>query len=123
MATDIKCPNCQFEFPLEKALDDELKESLEKEKQELRQKMLDFKKTKDEEIRRMEEEFSLDRRKQQEKFQTQLDAELKKRNEALEESIRKSLTGDFENQIRLLKDSNTENEEKLKLARKKELEF
>ena len=123
MATDIKCPNCQFEFPLEKALDDELKESLEKEKQELRQKMLDFKKTKDEEIRRMEEEFSLDRRKQQDKFQQQLDAELKKRNEALEESIRKSLTGDFENQIRLLKDSNSENEEKLKLARKKELEF
>ena len=36
---DIKCPNCNYEFALEEALNDELKEAIEKEKQELRQKM------------------------------------------------------------------------------------
>ncbi len=36
---DIKCPNCNYEFPLEEALNDELKEAIEKEKQDLRQKL------------------------------------------------------------------------------------
>jgi thiol-disulfide isomerase/thioredoxin len=48
MATNIKCPSCNFEFPLEEALNDELKESIEKEKNELRHQMIDFKKTKEE---------------------------------------------------------------------------
>ena len=52
MATVIKCPNCGFEFPLEDALSAEQKEAIEKEKQELRQQMLEYKKTKDEELRK-----------------------------------------------------------------------
>ena len=27
---DIKCPNCNYEFPLEEALNDEMKEAIEK---------------------------------------------------------------------------------------------
>ena len=52
MPTTIKCPNCAHEFPLEDALNDELKVSIEKEKQELRQKMTDHLKRKEEEIAR-----------------------------------------------------------------------
>lgn len=123
MATLIKCPNCGFEFPLEDALNDELKESIEKEKQQLRQQMLDYKKTKEEELRKKEEDFTRQKQLQEDGFQKKLDDELKKKNQQLEESIRKSLSADYENQFRMLKESAADNEEKLKEARKKELEF
>ena len=54
---DIKCPNCGHEFPLEDALNDELKEAIEKEKQELRQQMATYKKQKEEELTRKETEW------------------------------------------------------------------
>lgn len=141
MATQIKCTNCGHEFPLEDALNDELKDAIEKEKQELRQQMTDFKKKKDDELKRkeeelkrkdeefleirrkQEEEYEKNARKQEEKFQLQLDAELKKKNEQLEGTLRRSITSDFENKLRFLEESNKENEEKLKESRKKELEF
>lgn len=123
MATQIKCPNCGFEFPLEDALNDELKESIEKEKQQLRQQMMDYKKTKEEELRRKEEEFARQKLLQEEGFQKKLEEEVKRKNQQLEESIRKSLSADYENELKLLKESAADNEEKLKEARKKELEF
>jgi hypothetical protein len=123
MATLIKCPNCGFEFPLEDALNDELKESIEKEKQQLRQQMLDYKKTKEEELRRKEDDFAKQKLLQEDSFQKKLDEELKKKNQQLEESIRKSLSADYENQFRMLKEAAADSEEKLKEARKKELEF
>ncbi|MCH5683936.1 hypothetical protein LWM68_06465 [Niabella sp. W65] len=41
----------------------------------------------------------------------------------LEEQIRKSVSGDFENKLFLLQKANEENEEKLKLSRQRETEF
>ncbi len=79
MPTLIKCPNCNFEFPLESALNEELKGAIEKEKQELRQQMMDYRKTKEEEIRRKEEEFATFGRQLQEKFRLQSEAEISKR--------------------------------------------
>jgi hypothetical protein len=123
MATQIKCPSCSFEFPLEEALNDELKTEIEKQKQELRQQMLDYKKNAELKIRQMEEENKKEAQQQEELFQQKLQDELKKKNAELETSIRKSLSADFENQLRLLQQANAENEEKLKLARQKEMEF
>ena len=47
----------------------------------------------------------------------------KKKEKELEENIRKNVSGDFESQLRLLKENNKDNEEKLKLARQKETDF
>lgn len=47
----------------------------------------------------------------------------KKKEKELEESLRKNIASDFETQLRLLKENNMENEEKLKLSRQKELEY
>ncbi len=47
----------------------------------------------------------------------------KKKEKELEESLRKNISSDFENKLRLLEDNNKNNEEKLKLSRQKELEF
>ncbi len=123
MPTNIKCPNCGHEFPLEEALNDELKEAIEKEKQELREKMLEYRRQKEEELKKKDEAFELFKRQQEAGFRQQLDVELKKQNEQLEASIRQSLQTDFENRLTLLQDNNRAIEEKLKAARLKELDF
>ncbi|MBC6492406.1 DUF2130 domain-containing protein [Flavihumibacter stibioxidans] len=123
MATNIKCPNCGHEFPLEEALNDELKEAIEKEKQELREKMIEYRNQKEEELRRKDEAFEVFKRQQESAYRQQLDQELKKQNQQLEEHLRKSMYADFENQLKVLQDANRENEEKLRNARQKELDF
>ncbi len=109
---DIKCPNCGHEFPLEDALNDELKEAIEKEKQELRQQMVEYKRQKEEELGKKEIEW-----------QQKTQAEKAALQKQLEENLRKTISADFENQLRLLERNNKDNEEKLKEARQKELMF
>lgn len=109
---DIKCPNCNYEFPLEEALNDELKEAIEKEKQELRQKMSDHLKKKDEEMQRKETEWKAQQEKREKEIQLQI-----------ETNLRKNITADFENQLRMLEQNNKDNEEKLKQSRLKEADF
>lgn len=112
MPTNIKCPHCSHEFPLEDALNDELKEAIEKEKNDLRQQMVDYKKTKDEELKRKDAEFQL-----------KLREELKKQQEETETTIRKATQADFETRLLSLQEANRDHEEKLKQARQKELEY
>ena len=50
MATDIKCPNCGHQFPMEDAVSEEYKK-------ELREKMTGYIKKKDEELLKKQEEF------------------------------------------------------------------
>lgn len=109
---DIKCPKCGHEFPLEEALNDELKEAIEKEKQELRQQMMEYKKQKEEELGKKEVEW-----------QQKAQAEKATLQKQLEENLRKNISADYENQLQLLKQNNRDNEEKLKEARQKELSF
>ena len=98
MATEIKCPNCGHQFEP----NDAIREEVEK---ELRSKAADWQKKKNDE------------------FQLKLEEEKKRMQQSLEENIRKNITGDFENKLRLLEQNNKENEEKLKLSRQRELEF
>jgi len=119
----IKCPGCGLEFPLEEALNDELKENIEREKQVLRKQMMDYRQQKEEELQRREEEYRKQAEQQEALFRRQLDSELKKQQEIQEEQLRKKLSADFENQLRILQQSAQEQEEKLKEARRKELEY
>jgi hypothetical protein len=98
MATEIKCPSCGHQFEPNESI----REEIEK---ELRSKAAEWQKKKNEE------------------FQVKLDDEKKKLQQSLEENIRKNITGDFENKLRLLEQNNKDNEEKLKLSRQKELAF
>ena len=50
MPTNIKCPKCSFEFPIEDAVSEEYKK-------ELREQMVNFKKQKEEELNRKEQEW------------------------------------------------------------------
>lgn len=123
MATMIKCPNCSSEFPLEDALNDELKENIEKEKQTLRKQMMDFKKQKEEEMLKKEEEHKSLAEQQERTFQQRMEQELKLQQSEQEAILKKKLTEDFENKVKVLEQTATENEGKLKEARRKELEY
>lgn len=101
----IKCPNCHHEFEPNDAIKMEIQERFRKEAQEWKSKK--------------EEEY----RKKDEEYQKQLTAALSQQKTAIENQVKKSLTDDFENQVKLLSDTNKANEQKLKLAREKELEF
>src|SRR6478672_1101613 len=112
MSTEVKCPACNHSFPLEEAIGKEYE-------QELRDKMIAWQKKKDEEFLRKEEELKGQQKELALKYEQQLVAERKN----LEEGVRKSIAADFENKLVLLQNSNKENEEKLRLAREKELAF
>lgn len=94
MPSEIKCPNCGHEFEPNELI----REEVEK---ELRSKMVDWQKQK-------EKQFAEEKTKIQQQ---------------IEESLRKNIATDFENKLRLLEQNNKDNEEKLKQARQKELEF
>src|SRR6266536_4435756 len=92
MSTTIKCPNCGNEFEPNESIRQQIE-------RELNQKATEWQRRKNEEFRiKMEEEK---RRIQQ----------------TLEENIRKSISLDYENQLRLFEQASKENEEKLRQAR------
>lgn len=116
MPTNIKCPNCGTEFPMEEAVSEEYKK-------ELREQMLIYKKQKDDELLKKERDFQLLAQNKEIEFSKKLQEEKTALQRNIEENLRKSISSDFENQLRLLQQSNKDNEEKLKLSRQKELEF
>ncbi|MBX9783576.1 MAG: DUF2130 domain-containing protein [Chitinophagaceae bacterium] len=98
MATEIKCPNCGHEF--EPA--DSIRKSIEEQvKLEANARAEEWKKKK-------EKEFA---------------EEKTKLLQQTEEQVRKSITGDYENKLKMAEQASRENEEKLKLARRREMEF
>ncbi len=98
MSTEIKCPNCGHEFEPNESIRKSIEEQIQK---EANAKAEDWKKKK-------EKEFA------EEKIKLQ---------QQTEEVLRKSISSDFENKLRLLELTNQENQEKLKLSREKELAF
>jgi hypothetical protein len=116
MSTNIKCPNCGNEFPMEEAVSEEYKK-------ELREQMFAYKKQKDDEFARREKEYQEQTSKKETEYTQKLQEEKLKLQQSLETNLRKSISADFENKLQLLEKNNTDSEEKLKLARQKELEF
>lgn len=116
MPTNIKCPKCSFEFPIEDAVSEEYKK-------ELREQMVNFKKQKEEELNKKEKEWRQQLQQQEQDLLLKNEMEKKQLQKELEENLRKKIVSDFENQLTLLQQNNAETEEKLKEARKKELEY
>jgi len=123
MATNIKCPNCATVLDVENVLsadvEQKLKQQYEKQLQtSLAQINADKKKLEDE-----QKLFDEKKKKENELFQQKLQQEKLKLESELQQQLRKTIASDYENQLRLLQQSASENEEKLKLARQKEFEF
>jgi hypothetical protein len=94
----VKCPKCGNEFEATESMKMELQEKLNKEVAEWKQK-------------------------KEADFQKQLSDSLGKQKTDLESSIKRSLSIDYDNKVKLLEETNTSFEEKLKKSQAKELEF
>jgi len=116
MATRIICPSCGTQFEATDAIREEVQK-------ELRQQMREWQQKKEESYKQKEFEFRKQLQTKDEEVSTRLAEERRKIQTDLENSIRKSLSADFENQLKMLQRSAADSEEKLKEARKKELEF
>lgn len=123
MATLITCPTCKTEFAPEdaiaKVLEKEFEIKLKKEKENLSKQYI----LQQQELEKQQKDFEEKKKRENDLFAERLQKERLKLETELQEQIRKSITQDYENKLRLLEQNSKDNEEKLKLARSKELEF
>ena len=112
----ITCPNCAHQFEPGDSIRDEVEK-------ELRGKMVDWQKKKDEEFKQKESSFLQQLQAKEQETVKFIEVEKKKLEQELQESIRKSVSSDYENQLKMLQQNAADNEDKLKEARKKELDF
>src|SRR5258708_30556994 len=133
MATEIKCPNCGHEFPMEEAVTEEYKKGLREQMQAfINNKEKEFIKKQDDFVRRekelvqqaqqREKELAQLSQEQEAAFNRRLEEEKRQVQAAVELSLRKTIAGDFEHKLRPLEDSNKTNQEKLKASRQREIE-
>jgi hypothetical protein len=116
MPTDIKCPKCGHPFTIEDAVSEEFKK-------ELRGKMQEFTRKKEEEFARREKDLEQLAQNKETEYAKKLQEEKIRLQQSIEDNLRKSISADFETQLRLLQQNNKNNEEKLAQARQKELAF
>ena len=123
MAAEIKCPNCGQEIDLENVMSAELEQKYQKEYEIKLNTSLQAVEVEKEKLLEDQKVFEEKKKKENEIFIQKLAQEKQKITLELQESIRKDVAFDFENQVAILQQSAIQSEEKLKEARKKELEF
>ncbi len=116
MATEVKCPKCQHGFPIEEVMTEEYRK-------QLRTQMQRYTQQKEEEFKKKEEDFSDKFRQQEKQYEQRLLTEKNQLQEVMENNLRRSITADYDNQLQLLNTTVKESEEKLRLARQKEMDF
>ncbi len=123
MANDIKCPNCGTIIDVENVLAADIEQKLQQQYQDKLQQSLN--KVEEDKKKLLADQVLFEEKKKNENeiFAQKLQQEKQKMETEIQEQLRKSIAADFENKLRLLENNNAENEEKLKDARKKELEF
>lgn len=123
MATNIKCPHCHNSFDVEDVLSSDVEQKLKLQyDQKLQQSVLQLE-TERQKLALQEEEFEKKRKAQNEIFQQKLMQEKAKLEAEIQQQVRKSVAQDYENQLRILKESEKEKDEKLRSAQQKELDF
>lgn len=108
----VTCPNCKHEFSIESALSADIEKELkERLTREYKDRWADFEK-------KQKEQNEAERKR----LQAEQEQELLKRRQELEEQVKARLIRESGQQIEFYKKQNEENEEKLKMMRKLEIE-
>ena len=123
MPTNIKCPNCGELFDAENVLAADIESKLQLQYQQKLNVSLEKIEEDRKKLQLDQEKFEDSRKRENELFAEKLQKEKLKLETELQEQLKKSISADFENKLRLLENNNKDNEEKLKEARKKEMEF
>jgi hypothetical protein len=134
MPTHINCPNCGTAFDVEEVLSADTEQRLrleyekkfqsnlatvqaEKKKLEEEQKLFEEKRARENEI------FQERLKAEKQKLEGEMKTEKQRMEKELQQQLKLSIAADYENQLRMLQQNATDNEAKLKEARRKELEF
>jgi hypothetical protein len=131
---NIKCPACATSFDVQDVLSADVEQKIKSQYDKKLQESLLQIESERRKLSEQEEEFEKKRKNQNELFRQQLEkekqkleaqaiADKQKLEAELQQQLRKSIAQDYENQLRILKQSDEEKEEKLRTAQKKELEF
>jgi len=134
MPTNIKCPRCSNEFDVEQVLSSDVEQKIKlqydkKLQQSLlqldgeRKKLAEQEAAFEEKRKQTNELFQQKLQQEKQKLEAQAKADSQKLEAELQLQIRKSIAQDYENQLRILKESDREKEEKLRTAQQKELDF
>ena len=116
MPTELKCPGCGHTFEPNDAIREEVQ-------RELTIKAREWQKRKDEEFKLKVNGLQKQLQQVEEDALLRIEKEKKLLQEKLENSLRKTIADDYENQLRILQESCSDTEEKLKTARRKELDY
>lgn len=123
MPNNIKCPNCGHVFDVENVLAADIELKYQQQYQQRLQQSLTKVEADKKNLAEEQLQFEEKKKRENEIFAQKLQQEKLRIETELQEQLRKSITADFENKLRLLENNNRDNEEKLKLARQKELDF
>ncbi len=123
MASQINCPNCGNKFDIENTLSKEIEQKLEIKYQSKLNSSLQQVESEKQKLIEEQKSFEEKKKKENELFLQKMNQEKLKLQEELQTSIRKSVGADFENQLKTLQNNLSDNEERLKEARRKELDF
>ena len=99
----ITCPNCKTQFEP----GDSIREEVEK---ELRNKMMDWQKKKDDEFKIKEISYQQQLQVKEEEINSRIRDEKQKIQKELQDSLTKSIAGDYENQMKILQQAAIESE-------------
>jgi len=123
MPTDVKCPHCGNKFDVEGVMAGELEQRFKKEYENKLQQSLGSVEAEKNVLKEEQRLFEEKKRRENELFAQKVIQEKQKMEAEIQERMRKSISSDFENQLKMLEQNNKETEEKLKLSRQKELEY
>jgi len=123
MSTLITCPNCKSQFAPEdaitKSLEKQYQQKLEAERIQLENQIAQ----RAQELEKLEQDFKIKKENENRLFSERIEKEKQKLESELQERIRRSVKDDYENHLKILQQSNKDNEEKLRMARQREFEF
>lgn len=123
MGTSITCPSCKHQFVMEDAFAADIERDMRGKMEIEWRKRLDALQAEKNQVASLRQQIEQQKNQQEEELQKRLTAERARLQESLAENIRREMTGDFENRLRLAQQSQQDSEEKLRAARQKELEF
>ncbi|WP_349314491.1 DUF2130 domain-containing protein [Chitinophaga sp. MM2321] len=130
MGTSITCPNCKHQFVMEDAFAADIEKEMRGKMESEWRKRLDALQAEKNSLLSEKSKMAQERQQietlkqlQEEEIVKRVQAEKKHLQESLTDDLRKSITADFDNQLAMLRETNQDQEAKLKEARKQELDF
>ncbi|MGH2644568.1 MAG: DUF2130 domain-containing protein, partial [Chitinophagaceae bacterium] len=109
-------------FNLEDVLTEDVEKSLKQQYQQKLQASIESLQKEKVSLAQQQKDFEEKKQRENELFSQRIEKEKQKMQQELQEQIRKSVSSDYENKIKLMKQTLEDSEEKLKLAREKEME-